>query len=431
MDALLKQLGDLKDSLLNKEAEYNHLAKLNSIFLKDVDDLKVKVKVANRIADEADLLKSNFLANMSHEIRTPMNGILGFAQILKKEELERDLQHRYLDIISHNGNVLINLIDDIIDLSKIEAGQLSFTKTVVNLDNLMLDLFTFYDEVRVQQEKAHLGLKLKNFNEEEQNHLLVDSQRLHQVISNLLNNAIKFTHKGQVEFGYKTKKGDRFIEFYVRDTGIGIPEDMQQNIFDKFRQVEEGSTRMYGGTGIGLFISKHIVEMMGGSIRVESVVGEGSVFTFSIPYEEIINKDGVSSVFAQIEKSYNWENRQIVIADDVDTNFKFLNAILSKTKASIVWMKDGEEVVQYCKENNNVDLVLMDIQMPKIDGIEATKRIKKLNKQIIIVAQTAYALPNDNIKCIQAGCDDYIAKPINADLLLEKLDTFLGVQAKV
>ena len=430
-EQFLDHINALRDSLLNKEAEYNHLFKLNSIYLKDLEQLKNELQNAKRIAEEADILKSNFLANMSHEIRTPMNGILGFAQLLQQEEFDREMQFRYLDIICHNGTMLVNLIDDIMDISKIEAGQLPINRAEVNLDDLMFDIYTFFNEIKFKQEKEHLSIRLLNLNDDENNVFYTDSHRLQQVISNLISNSLKFTEKGVVEFGYINKKDDNQIQFYVRDTGIGIPADKQKIIFDRFRQIEEGSTRKYGGTGIGLFISKHIIDVLGGTIWVESEVGKGSTFYFTLPYENIQHKDSLTKIFTPAKRTYNWQNKQIVIAEDVETNFKFLQAVLAETSASIVWTKDGEEVVSYCRQNPDVDLVLMDIQMPKVDGYEATERIKKINPNITVIAQTAYAMPNDNIKCIEAGCNDYISKPINSGLLLEKLDTYLRDGAKI
>jgi CheY-like chemotaxis protein len=230
-----------------------------------------------------------------------------------------------------------------------------------------------------------------------------------------------------VEFGYINNKEESNIQFYVRDSGIGIPLDKRDMIFDRFRQIEEGSTRKYGGTGIGLFISKHIVEELGGKIWVESELGKGSSFHFTLPYESVSQKDDNTKVFSPVKQTYNWEGKVIVIAEDVETNYRFLNAILKDTNATIVWTRDGEEVVKFCYENPNVDLVLMDIQMPKIDGYEATGRIKKVNPNITIIAQTAYAMPNDNIKCMEAGCNDYISKPVNSTLLLEKINNYLSV----
>lgn len=418
------------EELNDKEAEFNHLFKLNTMYLHEIESLREDLKQAKLTAEESDMLKSNFLANMSHEIRTPMNGILGFAQILQQDEFDRDQQLRYLDIIHQNGTVLINLIEDIIDTSKIEVGQLTFTKKNTNLDDLMFDLYTFFNEVKFKQEKDHITLRLLNLNDDENNLLFTDGHRLHQILSNLISNSLKFTLEGVVEFGYVNDVDQKEIVFFVRDSGIGIPEDKQGIIFEKFRQIEAGSTRKYGGTGIGLFISKRIVDLLGGSIWVESEEGKGSTFKFSLPYEEVTETEDDAVIFFSKRREYDWSDKTIVVADDLDTNYRLLSEILSPTEAKVIWKKDGEEVVSYCRENPNVDLILMDIQMPKLDGYEATRIIKEINPEIVIIAQTAYAMPNDNLKCIEAGCNDYIPKPINMELLYEKIDSYFNVEAK-
>jgi signal transduction histidine kinase/ActR/RegA family two-component response regulator len=426
------QLKEISEKYFNAEKENDNIKMLNNLYQNEVEKLKEEYKKAMKIAEEADMLKSNFLANMSHEIRTPMNGILGFAQILLNNEMERDKQERYLDIICHNGNMLVNLIDDIMDIAKIEAGQMAISKSEVNLDDLVFDLYTFFNEIKFKQEKEHLALRILNINDDENNVLITDGNRVRQVLSNLINNAIKFTESGVVEFGYINNSEDRNIQFFVRDTGIGIPPDKIELIFEQFRQVEEGTTRKYGGTGIGLFISKHIVNLLGGKIWVESMLGEGTSFFFTIPYESMQQKDEHKSIFHTSKPKYNWKGKVIVIAEDVETNYLLLKSMLLDTNAQVIWAHDGEEVIEVCDITPKVDIVLMDIQMPKINGYEATEIIKKNNKDITIIAQTAYAMPNDNIKCLEAGCDDYISKPINSGLLLKKIDTYLSTsEAKV
>jgi signal transduction histidine kinase/CheY-like chemotaxis protein len=425
-DFFIEQIGILKNRVLNAEAEYNHLFQLNALNQSEIEKLRKELHDAKRIAEEADILKSNFLANMSHEIRTPMNGILGFAQLLQHQELDRDMQYRYLDIICHNGAMLVNLIDDIMDISKIEAGQLAFNITEVNLDDLMFDLYTFFNEIKFKQEKEHISIRLLNLNDDENSVFFTDSHRLQQVLSNLIGNSLKFTESGVVEFGYINEKDKKQIQVFVKDTGIGIPKDKINIIFDRFRQIEEGSTRKYGGTGIGLFISKHIVTLLGGKIWVESEIGKGSSFYFTLPYESVQRKENQTNLFAPPKRNFNWEDKLIVVAEDVETNYRFINAVLQDTKVNLIWARDGEEVVRICKENSNIDLILMDIQMPKLNGYEATAAIRKSNRNVKIIAQTAYAMPNDNIKCIEAGCNDYISKPINSSLLLEKIDVYLS-----
>lgn len=263
MEGFIEQINYLKTELTEgikklskKEEELEELRQQIGNLQENVNKFQAEYENAMRIAEEADLLKTNFLANMSHEIRTPMNGILGFAQILQSNDLDKEKQQRYLDIICHNGNMLVNLIDDIMDIAKIEAGQLSINKSEVNLDNLIFELYTFFNEIKFKQEKEHLNIRILNINDGENNVLITDGSRVRQVIANLVGNSIKFTDSGTIEFGYVNNLEESHIQFFVRDTGIGIAADKLDLIFERFRQGEEGMTRKYGGTGIGLFISK-------------------------------------------------------------------------------------------------------------------------------------------------------------------------------
>lgn len=414
-----------KELQIDSDEQLNLLAKAHM----EIQRLETAVQHAKIRAEEADILKSNFLANMSHEIRTPMNGILGFAQLLKNEE-SPDKRERYIDIIYHNGMMLVNLIDDIIDLSKIDAGQLTVNPADCNLDNLMFEVYTFFNEIKFKQEKEHINIRLLNLNDDESNVLYTDSQRLRQVLVNLIGNALKFTERGSVEFGYIINEEKSNIEFFVRDTGIGIPKDKQDIIFDRFRQVQEGSTRKYGGTGIGLYITKHIVELLGGNIWFESEVEEGTTFHFTLPYHESRSVNDGSVIFRAKNPEYNWEGKTLLIAEDIETNFKYLATILADTRAKIVWARNGQEAIDAFRNGTGVDLILMDIQMPVIDGYEATIRIRELNPEIPIIAQTAYALPHDNLKCFEVGCNDYISKPINSFLLKQKINDLLNVYVK-
>ncbi|MBN1988641.1 MAG: response regulator [Bacteroidales bacterium] len=403
----------------------NELTHSNSLLTQEIrEQVKTQEELiaSTRRADEADLLKSNFLANMSHEIRTPMNGILGFAQLLREEDIDDEKRDRYIDIIYHNGTMLVNLIDDIMDISKIEAGQLAINKANCNLDDLMFELYTFFNEVKFKQEKEHISIRLVDFNEDEVNIVQTDGHRLRQIMSNLLSNALKFTEKGTVEFGYQNNLDQNQIKFYVRDSGIGIPKDKRDIIFDQFRQVHEGSTRKYGGTGIGLFISKHIVGLLGGSIWVESEINVGSTFYFTIPYQHKGLLANNVTLYQSSSKKYDWSNKVILVAEDVELNYKLISSALIGTNASIMWARNGEEAVEMCEKNPSINLVLMDIQMPKMDGYDATKAIKRSKPSMPIIAQTAYAMPNDNIKCMEVGCSDYIAKPLNTNILLEKIE---------
>lgn len=430
---LLEQLRDENQRLMIQckelQIENDEQADLIAKAHLELQRLESALHNAKIRAEEADILKSNFLANMSHEIRTPMNGILGFAQLLKDED-SPEKRDRYIDIIYHNGMMLVNLIDDIIDLSKIDAGQLTINPVECNLDNLMFEVYTFFNEIKFKQEKEHINIRLLNLNDDESNILHTDTQRLRQVLVNLIGNALKFTEKGSVEFGYIINSGKNNIEFFVRDTGIGIPKDKQDIIFDRFRQVQEGSTRKYGGTGIGLYISKHIIELLGGDIWFESEVGQGTTFHFTLPYQESKNTSDGSVIFKTKSPHYNWSGKTILIAEDIETNYKYLSTILSDTKANILWVRNGEEAINQVMNGSPIDLILMDIQMPIIDGYEATLRIREKFPDLPIIAQTAYALPHDNLKCFEVGCNDYVSKPINAHLLKKKIDDLLKVYVK-
>lgn len=443
---LLKQLNnrDYSDERLNRledeyrmlqiqykslQVEYDELSELFSSEQLQCERLRNALEREKLRSEEADILKSNFLANMSHEIRTPMNGILGFAQLLKNEP-SSDKRERYIDIIYHNGIMLVNLIDDIIDISRIEAGQLAVTVSECNIDNLLFEVYTFFNEVKFKQEKEHISIRLLNLNDDESSIILTDPVRLRQVLVNLIGNALKFTEKGVVEFGYINKPDSRCIEFFVRDTGIGIPENKHGIIFERFRQIEEGATRKYGGTGIGLYISKNVINLLGGEIWFESTVGKGTTFYFTLPYRKSITVEEGTQVFGTADKHYSWEGKRVLVAEDIDVNFRYIQAILTRTGVEVVRAKNGEEAVELVRKGIPFDLVLMDIQMPEMDGYEATRQIKSIAPATPIIAQTAYALPNDNLRCFEAGCDDYVPKPINEGLLKQKIDRYLNIRVK-
>ena len=442
MDRTMNE-GQVQDvNFANLRTEYNRLRIKYKELQADNDEvngqLSAELLENNRLiaavekakcrAEESDILKSNFLANMSHELRTPMNGIMGFAQLLKGEE-DRERLDRYIDIIYHNGVVLVNLIDDIIDISKIDTGQLAIKKSNCNIDDLMFELYTFFNELKFKQEKEHINIRLLNLNDDDGSCILfTDEQRLRQVLTNLIGNAIKFTEVGNVDFGYIIKVEEKVIQFFVRDTGIGISENKRDIIFERFRQGQEGSTRKYGGTGIGLYISKCIINMLGGNIWFDTKEGEGTTFYFSLPFVDFTNLlDGVA--YSTEIKTYDWSDKTILVAEDVETNYKYVKTVLADTLASVLWAHNGKEAVD-AASSRHIDLILMDIQMPIMDGYEASSIIKGKYPDIPIIAQTAFALPHDNIRCFEAGCNDYIAKPINADLLKQKMNQYLDVFVK-
>lgn len=382
-----------------------------------------QLMLAKNKAEESDHLKSTFLANMSHEIRTPLNAILGFTDLLKSPDLNEEKRSNFIDIISKRGKDLLNIINDIIDISKIESKQLKINPVKCFLNNVLHELFTFFENDILFKEKKNLKLKLKTSLPDNNCFILIDDMRVKQVLTNLIGNAIKFTSKGTIEFGYTIEDRD-YLKFYVKDTGIGIPKDKQTIIFDRFRQADDTTSRHYGGTGLGLAISKSLIEMMGGTISVESVAGKGSAFYFVLPY---IPADAIVEVEPKKIPSHekiSWGNKTLLIVEDDKVNYLYLSTLLRKTKVQILHAENGVVAVEMCKKNPQIDVVLMDLQMPVLNGYEATRMIKEIRKDLPVIAQTAFAMEEDKQKCINAGCDDFIAKPIKVDVLLSSIEKF-------
>jgi len=347
---------------------------------------------------------------MSHEIRTPMNGILGFSKMLEANLLV-DKRKQYINYIHSSVNQLLTIINDIIDFSKIEASQLRLNINDFDLNELIDDLYNQYESERLAQGKNNLALSFSKGLNDPECYIEGDDVRIKQVLSNLLSNAIKFTHKGAVEFGYKLVNNDR-LNIYVKDTGVGISEGKQNIVFEKFRQEDESFTRQYGGTGLGLAISKGLVALMGGEIGVKSEKNKGSLFYFTIPYKQagLISKE---VKIIDSDEEYDWSDKTILIIEDDLMGYEFLKEIMEPTKVKILIAENGLKAIDLIKSNPDIDLVLMDLRIPKMDGYTATTEIKKICPELPVIAQTANALPEDRIRAEEAGCDDFITKPIN------------------
>lgn len=371
-------------------------------------DQKKELRLAKEKAEESDLLKSTFLANMSHEIRTPMNGIMGFVELLKEPILTGEEHKEYISIIEQSGKRMLNIINDIISISKIEAGQAEIVISETNINDQIKYIYTFF---RPEAEHKGVELSYKTGLPDLEAILKTDREKIYAVFTNLVKNAIKFTSRGFVELGYK-KKG-KYLEFYVRDTGVGIRQDQQDIIFERFRQANESLSRSYEGAGLGLAISKAYVEMLGGKIWVESELGEGSIFYFSIPRnQKRINLMAPATDVSIEYIALNISRLKILIAEDDDVSNQLLAKLIGPFVRKILKVRTGRDAVDTCKNNPDIDLILMDIQMPEMDGYEAARQIRKFNQDVIIIAQTAVGLKGEKERAQKAGCTDYLSKPI-------------------
>jgi len=374
-----------------------------------------ELELAKEKAEESDRLKTAFLSNLSHEIRTPMNGILGFAELLKSNDLAPDHQEEYINVIEQSGERMLNLIQDLIDISHIETGQVKIKKEIVNI-NLLLDrLFSFFSPIAKKKDLKLLTIKGLP---DEASEIQTDPNRLEQILSNLIGNAIKFTTAGFVKFGYDLDNGN--LQFSVLDTGCGIPDHLQQIVFERFRQVDDTTSRVEEGSGLGLAISKSLVELLGGELGVKSNIGVGSEFFFTLPNTH--QSSSPSDVHESVPKgSPTLSGMRVLVAEDDEFSFSLLKTVLEQKQAVVIHAKNGNEAVECFQHDPNFDLILMDMKMPQLSGLDATRKIRSSGSDIPIIAQTAYASQEDQRDSLEAGCNDLIAKPIKIDLLLEKI----------
>lgn len=396
----------------NQELELhkNHLEDLVAERTRDLEQAKLK-------AEESDRLKSAFLANMSHEIRTPMNAIMGFSTLLKENESTPKTSREYIDFIISSTVALKALIEDIMDISLIESDQLVFNITDFEITGILKEQ---RDYLLLNNPKK-LNIIYKNQESESDIILRNDGNRFRQVISNLLDNAMKYTDTGEISFGFT--KGVNEITFHVSDTGIGIQEKDQEKIFDHFHKLEY-SDRLYSGAGIGLSICKNLINKMGGEIWVESTHGEGSTFYFKLPYDQ--NKTLQVETRTESIKKTDFERLNVLVAEDNPANFELIVNILKRTGATIHWAKNGKEAIEFIRQNPNIKncIVLMDIKMPEVDGFEAHRKIKEINKTIPVIAVTALAQVQDSIKIRNEKFNDYLTKPFSPERLLKKISNF-------
>ena len=388
--------------------------------------------LAKEKAEESDRLKSAFLANMSHEIRTPMNGILGFSELLKDPDLTGEVQNMYIGIIESSGARMLNIIDDLIDISKIEAGQM---KVVHSATDIQKQIEYTYLLFKPEAEKKGLEMIFESDFTEEHLSIETDREKLYAILANLVKNAIKYTHHGFIAI--RCRKSGKYIEFSVKDSGIGVEKVRQKAIFDRFVQADIEDKRAYQGAGLGLSISSAYVKMLGGKIWVESnpqpkeqdKQGEsnGSTFFFTIPYKKVKIEQNLPGPKVQGEEEINInKSLKLLIVEDDEPSELLIRTALGGYCKEILIAKTGFEALEICQMHSDLDLVLMDIKIPEMDGFETTRQVRLFNKELVIIAQTAYGLTGDRDKAIAAGCDDYLPKPIRKRQLLTLIEKYFS-----
>ncbi|NOY50558.1 MAG: response regulator [Chlorobi bacterium] len=381
-----------------------------------------KLRLALEKVTESDRLKTAFLHNVSHEIRTPMSGIMGFAGLLKKPDLSREIQDSYLDVILKSGNRMLNTLNAIVDISMLETKQTKNETSKFDVNAELLELKAFFEK-----EANNKGIDL--FIDEHPGgdvFLETDRQKFYAILSNLIKNAIKYSNKGQINIGYAVKYD--CLEFYVKDQGIGIPANRQKAIFERFVQADIEDRGVYEGSGLGLSIASGYIELMGGEIWVESEVGLGSVFYFTLArnLDPIEGETQINETMAQKQPLKTDKKLKILIVEDEEVSDMYITIVLNELNCDILHAKNGMQAVSLLATNPDTHIILMDIKMPVMDGYQAVKEIRKFNKDVKIIAQTAYALVGDREKALEAGCNDYIAKPIDKDKIIVMIESLVG-----
>ncbi len=391
----------------------------NKELRKKIAGLEKQAKEAIKKAEESDQLKSAFLANMSYTIRTPMNTILGFLDLLKQPDLDVAQKEDFIRIVNKSAQRLLGTINDIVEISLIESGQSEVHISEVNIEEVMGQYLMF---LQPQAEEKGITLRISEQIKDEGALIRTDKYKLDGTMINLINNAIKFTREGTIEIGNYLRRNS--LVFYVKDTGEGIPANRLDAIFDRFVQADMNLPRAQEGSGLGLAIAREYIRMLNGKIWVESEQGQGSTFYFSIPYNPA-KRAKVAAETVEVSQERAPEVYTVLIAEDDELSFHFLEVILKKESFRIIRTETGEETVQALRDNPDIAIVLMDIKMPGMDGLQATRVIRKFDKNIPIIAQTAHALDGDREKALEVGCNDYLSKPIKRDELLKAVSHYI------
>ena len=372
--------------------------------------------------EDSKKLKSSLLSGLSHDIRTPMNSIIGFTEILTDPNLSNEFRQKYIRYINKSGDVLMNLLDDIVDIVKIEAGEVTIQERVCWLNKILSELYTSVEECRRKSAKEKIKIRLIKPTKTESFPIYSDPLRLKQILSKLLKNALEHTDSGYIEFGCILQNSTT-LKFFVNDTGVGISDKKLKTIFEQHQKQKYSESLDFGSAGLSLSISRSLVEMMGGKFWTESKIGIGAKFQFTLPYKSAGEQQDIKT--PAVSKELDWSNKLILVAEDVQTNYMFIEAALHHTGVKLLWAEDGNQAIDLFEKNPDINLVLMDIQMPEMNGYEATQYIKSRNSKLPVIAQTAYALAGEKELILQAGCNDYISKPFKLNDLLTLLKKYL------
>ena len=387
-----------------------------------------ELKIALEKSKESDRLKSSFLSTIQHELRTPLNSIMGFSEIMALDDSLNEENKEYINLINESGCKLLNIINDILDISLIAGGRIKLNKEPFKTREMLEKIHQkMISVLKNKPEKTSLELNLNIDVLPQHEKITTDKKRIEQIITILTDNAIKFTYKGSIEINCTSDKKDQ-LKFSVKDTGVGIPDDKQSIIFEQFRQAEETDTRRFGGSGLGLTICKNLVELMNGEIWVESTLNKGSAFYFTIPVGKKLQKRKpvLPNEKNNEKEDFNFNKKEILVAEDNFSNYLLIKTHLKKTQAVLLHAKNGEEAINFIKNYHTIKIVLMDIQLPGISGYEATSEIKKIRPETKIIAVTAYASEEDKKEALNAGCDAHISKPIVKNKLLRTIKEFLN-----
>lgn len=410
---------------LNPGLEKGKLVSISGM-ITDITEVRLEEEALMLSRDEAlqkERMRLDFLSNMSHELRNPLNAITGFASFLKSENISLKERYRNLDHILHNSQKLQRIVDTILDVSRIDQGEMRLTAEEVYVNSIVEEVYRNNLRWKEQAGKQNLPFIFKTTEPDMEALIYTDGFRLFQVLDNLVNNALKFTEEGLVEMGYE-KVNEKLYRFYVKDSGIGIQKEHLQLVFNRFHQEDEGYVKKYGGSGLGLSLARQLCLMMNGKIWLESETGEGTTAWVEIPVGE--KPEEPFSDKPSAEKQYNWSGRNILIVDDMREASTILSRVVRNYQAESIIADSGKKAEELVRSYPEIDLVLMDIQMPDQDGITTTRHIKAMRPELKILAQTAYALIGDKELFLEAGCDDYITKPVVIPDLCAKIDQLLG-----